>query len=334
MPAPSLQPYSEQGKPYTHVVYFDGLDGKRQRRKFLTRKAARDFQTDKEVEYENLGRTIATGVNEDLKRDAHLASTVLASFGVSLEDAAKHYRKHLLATSKSAPIAGLKDAFVALKRQNGRSERHVRDLASRLGAFAETFGARFPTDVTSQEIEDWLFGMPNVTNMTRNHYRSKVHSFFAWCVRRGKCQTNPVVTIDKAEVPPTTCEIYTAQEMRTLLHAAVTWRPTKVKALNKRRNRLEFDHRTDDVLANIVFCGFAGLRQSEFEQLTWEMVKLERGKIDLPPEITKKKRRKLVTIQPVLAGAQISQVREEASHERRGLQSTPQRGQKQKQADR
>lgn len=303
MATPSLQPYTEQNKPYTFAVYFDGPDGTRLRRKFTQRKAAREFLTDKEVEYENLGRTIASEVDENMKRDAHKASQLLEEFGhVSLAEAAEHYRKHLLATSKSAPIAGLVDEFVAHKRLNGRSALHVSDLHSRLKRLVAKFGERYAADVGTEEVEDWLTGMPNLANATRNHYRSKVYSFFAWCVRKRKCQINPVQGIEKAEEPHRVCEIYPAREMRTILAAAVAWRPERIKKAGRRgRNRLKFEHRTDDVLANIVICGFAGLRQSEFERLTWEMVKLDRNVIDLPPEITKMRRRRLITIPPTLA---------------------------------
>jgi integrase len=90
--------------------------------------------------------------------------------------------------------------------------------------------------------------------------------------------------------------------MRLLLRAVTSWKPLGVRKANApiSQNPEDYRHRTDDVLANLVICGFAGLRQSEFERMTWEMVKLDRSKIDLPPEITKTKKRKLVTIRPVL----------------------------------
>jgi len=254
------------------VVYFDTPDGSRKRKKFKTLKSARDFLTDKEVAYENLGKAIAARVDEQLKRDAHSACLLLNEFGVSLEDAAAHYRKHLLATSRSAPISGLKEEFLTQKRQKGCSKRHIDDLRSRLERFCERFGVRYAADVGMEEIEDWLTTLPDLSNVTRNHYRSKLHSFFGWCVRKRKCATNPTTAIDKVEEPPTACEIYSAEEMKTLLQAALEWSPARIKPLGKRgqRNCLEFSHRTDDVLANLVFCGFAGLRQAEFQRLTWE----------------------------------------------------------------
>ncbi len=302
MAKPAILSYVEQNKPYTCSVYFDGPSGKRQRRKFVTRKEARGFLTDKEVEYENLGRTIASHVTDDLKRDAHSAKVLLEEFGVSLADAAVHYRKHLLSTSKSAPISSLVREFLAQKKLNGRTQNHLRDLKGRLNRFCEKFGSKYAAEVSSEEIEDWLLNMPGLTNLTRNHYRAKVHSFFAWCVRRRRCIANPVTAIEKAKEFPTACSIYSIAEMRTLLAAASVWRPERIKVSGRRgRNCVKFEHHTDDILANLILCGFAGLRQSEFQRLTWDMVKLDRGKIDLPAEITKTKRRKLVTIQPVLA---------------------------------
>ncbi len=303
MPLPSIQSYSEHDKPYSYAVYFDGADGKRLRRKFLTRKAARDFQIDKEVEYENLGRTIAVTINEDFKRDAHKASQLLEGFdNATLEAAAEHYRRHLLATSRSGRISDLVEEFINTKKQLGRTAHHVSDLQSRLRRFADKFGQQYATEVRTPEIEDWLLGLPGISNATKNHYRSKLGSFFAWCLRKGRCAVNPVAAIDRVDQPPTVCEIYSSRELKTILAAAVAWKPTKIKPIGRRgRNRLEFDHNTADVLANLVICAFAGLRQSEFCRLTWEMVKLDRGVIDLPPEITKMKRRRMITIHPTLS---------------------------------
>jgi integrase len=302
MPPPLIRPYSEKDVPYVAIVYFDGPGGARRRRKFLVQKEARAFFTDKEVEYDNLGRTIASEVDDDLKRDAHTANRLLKEFGVTLHQAAAHYRQHLLVTAKSAPIRGLVEEFLAKKRALGRSACHVSDLGCRLKRLVKKFGDRFASDIGTEEIDGWLTSMTDLSNATRNHYRSKVYSFFAWCVRMRKCQVNPVQAIEKAEEPPRTCEIYSANELRTMLGAAVAWHPERIKKEGRRgRNCLKFDHRTDDILANIVLCAFAGLRQSEFQRLTWEMVKVDRAIIDLPPEITKKRRRRMVKIQPTLA---------------------------------
>jgi hypothetical protein len=68
MPKPSICPYVTHNKPYRFAVYFDGAPGKRrQRRLFITRKDAQGFLGDKEVEYENLGRSIAAVVDEGMK---------------------------------------------------------------------------------------------------------------------------------------------------------------------------------------------------------------------------------------------------------------------------
>ncbi len=296
---PSLGPYNEGG--YKWAVYFVGDDGKRARRKFIQKNEASAFLADKEVETENLGTRISSTLDDEVKRDAFAAVEMLKQYGVSILDAANHYRGHLTATSKSAHINGLIEPFEESKRADGKADRYVYDLRNRLQLFARTFGERYASEIAPKDVQEWLAGL-NVGSLTRNHYRRVLGTFFGWCWRLGYCSENPVLMVSRAKQLPGQITVYTPKEMASLLRSAAKWKPGRIKREGKRgRNSLpNFDHETTDILANIVLCGFAGLRQSEFERLTWEQVKIDRGMIDLSATITKTAARRLVKIRPVL----------------------------------
>ncbi len=296
---PSLGPYNEGG--YKWAVYYRGEDGKRTRRKFYQKNEAESFLADKLVEVENLGTKMAAALDDEVKRDAFSAVEALKPFGKSIVDALNHYRAHLEATAKSALVSDLVVQFELAKEAEEKSDRYLSDLTVRLRPFVTRFGTRYASEVTPKDLQEWLAEM-QVGNVTRNHYRRISSAFFAWCWRMGYCPENPVLKVTRAKAKPGVISIYSPAEMKTLLRAAATWQPDKIHPEGPQgRNCCQFEHETKDVLANIVFCGFGGLRQSEFERLTWEQVKIDRGLIDLSASITKTAARRLVKIKPVLA---------------------------------
>ncbi len=294
-----MGPYNESG--YKWAVYFTGEDGKRARRKFYQKNDAESFLADKLVEVENLGTKIAAALDDEVKRHAFAAVEALKPFGKSIADAINHYRAHLEATVKSALVSDLVAQFEASKEAEEKSDRYLSDLSVRLRPFLKQFGTKYASEVTPKGLQEWLAAM-QVGNVTKNHYRRIASAFFAWCWRMGYVSENPVLKVTRAKQNPGPICIYTPTEMRAILRAAATWQPDRIKAEGPQgRNCLEFTHETKDVLANIVLCGFAGLRQSEFERLAWEQVKLDRGLVDLSASITKTAARRLVKIKPVLA---------------------------------
>jgi integrase len=283
-------------------VYFVGDNGKRTRRKFVTKNEATTFLADKLVESENLGTRIASALDDDIKRDAFAAMQWLKPFGKSLLDAAQHYRGHLEATAKSARIASLVEPFVESKEADGKCRSYLADLRSRMNRFAKVYGERFASEITTKEIQEWLAGL-TLGPLSRNHFRRVLCTFFVWCWRLGYCSENPVAKVSKAKCASGAISVLSPKEMAELLHSAATWNPDRIRPTNRDAHyNLNRTHETADILANVVICGFAGLRQSEFERLTWEQVKIDRGIIDLSATITKTAKRRFVTIRPALLG--------------------------------
>jgi integrase len=272
-----------------------GVDGKRIRSFFRQKKEATTFLDDKAVESENLGTAVASGLDDNVKREAFDAMTLLRPFGKSILDAAQFYHLHLEATAKSETLTQAYEDFLLAMGKSGKAKLYLDELRVRLLAFIGDKGDRMCASVSVREIAQWLNGL-KVSNVTRNNYRRVVCTFFSWCVKMGYCPENPVAKIDKSKDEPNKIEIYTPREMGVILRAASGWRPT----IDCPRKRGVLNNETRDILANMVICGFAGIRQAEFERLSWEQIKMDRNGIDLSAAITKTAARRIVRIQPVL----------------------------------
>jgi integrase len=280
---PVLKPY--HGDPYKWCVYYVGTNGKRVRSLFRQKNEAAAFLADKAIESENLGTVVASGLDDSLKREAFEAMALLRPRRKTLIEAVKAYCAHLDATQRSETLSTARDQFLLATQKAGKSAVYVTDLRCRLNCFVKTRPDTLCAEITTRELSLWLAGL-KVANLTRNHYRRVLSAFFGWCDRLGYCAQNPVGRVDKATETPTTIRIYSPSEMSTILRVAATWPKS---------------HECRDILANVVLCGFAGLRQSEFERLSWEQIKSDRGIIDLSATITKTAARRIVRIQPVLA---------------------------------
>jgi integrase len=290
---PTLKPYSHRS--YKWAVYYQGPDGQRARRKFHQKNAAAEFLADKQVEAENLGNRIASALGDDLKREAYDAQELLKPYGKSLIDAARFYRAHLEATAKSESLGQAKAEFVAAMEKAGKSARYVGELKHRVDLFTRSQPDRLCAEVSTREIAQWL-SAAQVSNTTRNNNRRVLSTFFSWCARMGYCPDNPVAKVDRSKNESNGIGIYTPAEMAKILHAAAVWDPAKMDG--KPWFGTKGDNR--DILANMAICGFAGLRQAEFERLSWAQIKIDRNVIDLSAAITKTAARRIVKIRPVL----------------------------------
>lgn len=293
---PALRRYSEG--EYKWVVYFQDEHGNRIRRKFRQKKDATQFLTDKEVSVENLGNSIASTLDEEVKRHAFTAVGLLRPYGKTILDAAKHYRAYLEANAKSVKLKLAAEEFVAAMTNAGKSARYVGDLKIRVTAFVKTREERMCAEIFTKEIAQWLQGL-GVTNTTRNNFRRVLCTFFGWCAKMGYTPDNPALAVGRMKGEATSIDIYTPAQMRLILHAATNWVPEDVNREGRGRPAT-FVHETKDIIANMVICGFAGLRQAEFERLSWEQIKQDKALIDMSASITKSAARRLVTIRPVL----------------------------------
>lgn len=300
MGMPTIKPYKDKNQPHLKWRVFFDSGGKRASQKFRTKKEATKFQVEKEVEYENLGKKTAQELGENLKKQAVKAARILQPYGRDLVEAAQFLKKHLEATEKSKQVSRLlNEDFIKAKTAAGNSPRHVDDLRCRVQKFADKYGDLYATEVSPHTVQEFLDQL-KVSGLTKNNYRRALGTFFSWCERLGYCSDNPVSKIPKIKTNSGEIGIFTPNEMKKLLKVATTGKFT-VNRIEKGKKVIKRIQYADGVLANVLLCGFAGIRQAEFERLQWEQVRLERGKIDLSSNVTKTAARRIVDIQPVLA---------------------------------
>lgn len=301
---PVIQPYNEKARPDHKWRVKYKQDGSWKVRKFRLKKDARHFHNEKVAEFRNLGIEQANALSEQLKREALDAQEVLN--GLSLVEAAKYYRAYVEQTSSGETVANLVQAFLRhLRDDRGVGSRHLHDVTGRLGRFAEDFGERHPAAISPAEISDWLGSLkasvkPKATTerevldeelspQSRRHYRAALHNFFAWCVDHNHCATVPVKgrppRVRDAQPPA----IWTPTELARVIQILFDWSPEQTKRKEGKRtgNYPTKVPEKMDILANIVICAFAGLRQSEFERLHWDHIHLKHDIIDLSDITTK-----------------------------------------------
>ena len=148
-------------------------------------------------------------------------------------------------------------------------ERHLRKHAKPLHKLTLT-------DIDRRCIAQLLSGIERSAGpIARNRVRSSLSAFFAWLVREGLIEANPVAGTGKANEGPSRDRVLTQTEL------AEVWRAATGSF--------------GDIIRLLVL---TGQRRNEIGQLRWSEVDWERGTIVLPPERTKNKLRHELPLAP------------------------------------
>ncbi|MGA8660454.1 MAG: tyrosine-type recombinase/integrase [Chthoniobacterales bacterium] len=261
-----------------YSCYIDGIkiNGKRQRRFFASEKEAKIELRKLEIQLRREGEQ-GLSIPEETRILATKATKLLEPFDRNVLDAAKFYVAHLESLSTDVRVSALVDEYQETKRKAQFSAAYLDDIRQRLGAFNELFGTRTVKSLKSSEIEEWLHGL-GLAPQTVVNYRAILHAFFAFVVKRGYVENNPVSAIDKIRLADGTPEIFTPDELAKILSVAPS-----------------------NLLPTLAIGAFAGLRASELLRLEWSEVDLARGYIHVAARKSKSARRRLVKILPNLA---------------------------------
>jgi integrase len=270
-----VRPYRDVKRPHLRFVVNHRESGKRKRTFFETKEQAASFAAFKNDELKRNGIFHAE-FPERLRVMAQNAVERLGPFGKTIDDAVAHYVAHLKASERSCTAVQLVKELLAAKEKDGLSDRHLRDLRSRLGVFADEFDGKPIATITEAEIDDWLRSLP-VSGQTRNNYRQRSALAFNFAIRRGYATSNPAEGAAKAKVRSKPPGILTVNEAARLLEAAAP-----------------------NILPYIAIGMFAGLRAAELERLDWSEVDFESGLIEVSAAKAKTAQRRFVKIQPNL----------------------------------
>jgi integrase len=149
-----------------------------------------------------------------------------------------------LATESDLHIAEAVAEFLAYKRSRVK-ERQLANLTDQLKRFAQDYGDKPISTVTTAQIENWLSSLrsrrnpeklkeaPFLSPLSRNHYRATLHGFFEYASApaRALCPRNPVSDLEPEQVTTEEPEAYTPEQTALVMQAALDHMPELVPVL-------------------------------------------------------------------------------------------------------
>jgi integrase len=252
-------------------------------------KGRKFFKTRAEAEAEALRQRtllerhsrIAVGLSQRELSDLIHARDKLAGYGKKITDAVDFLVDHLERVRRcKITVSRLADEVIEAKRRDGMSADYLSDLQLRLRRFCRHFGEKPIAGITVEEIDDWLRDLEG-SPKSRANYRANVAVMFSYATKRRMLDFNPVLHTAKPKLIDKPPDIFTVDELRSLLETAT--------------------RTAHDVVPMLVIAAFAGLREAEIQRLDWSEVDLARGHIEVKAAKAKSARRRIIPIQPNLA---------------------------------
>jgi integrase/recombinase XerD len=200
----------------------------------------------------------------------------------SLVSAVYFYMKHAAPAGEHTVAEVTRELLTSVEAAN-RRPRTVRELRERLAAFGGEHGEAGIHAITAHDVEAWIgHHCKGMMPLTRLHYRRCLHRLFAFAVKRGYRETNPVAAIEKPIIDHARPQAHTPAEVRRILDAA--------RKVNPR------------MIPYLAIGYFAGLRtENELARLNWRDIDLKEKLIRVDPATAKKRRERFVEIRPCLA---------------------------------
>jgi integrase len=222
----------------------------------------------------------AIGLSQRRMSDFITAQNKLAEYGADIGDAVSFFVDHQERVRRcNVTVNQLTDEVIEAKERDGKSKRTIGSLRGYLGKFCQTFGERLVATITAEELDNWLRSLP-LSPKSRMNFRQHIGVLFSYAKQRQMITENPIEFTTKPKLIDKAPEIFSIDELQTLLEAAQKQEP--------------------DVLPMLAIGAFAGLRDSEIKRLNWAEVRLVRGHIEVTAAKAKSARRRLVPIQPNL----------------------------------
>lgn len=260
-------------------VDLGSVEGKRKRVNFGTKAEAETFAEQSRIAKANEGMAAFT-LAQDIRLDALKANQMLAPHGVTILEAAKYFEKHVLAYKTAPPIKEVVARYIADSKSKNLRPRTITDLETRLYPFSADFGERRLSEVTLDELKDWI-NDENLQMRTRINYLTKISQLYNYALKRPVkwVDTNLTELIDRPTVEETTPEVFTVEQAKALLENAGKF----------------------GLIPYIALGLFAGLRSAEMMRLDSKDISFENSTIKVGADVAKKRAQRNVDIQPALS---------------------------------
>lgn len=254
------------------------VEGRRKRVNFASKTDAQGFADQSRVARANEG-TEAFTLPQGIRLDAAKAHKILAPHHVTILEAAKYYEKHVLAYKTAPPVKEIVARYVADSKNKNLRTRTIGDLEARLNTFAEEFGERRLSEITLDELKEWV-NDEDWEMRTRINYLTKISQLYNFALRRPVKWVDSNITemIDRPAVEDTKPDIFTVEQVKALLS-----------------NAHQFD-----LLPYVSLGLFAGLRSAEMMRLDSKEILFENRLIKIGADVAKKRAQRHVEMQPVL----------------------------------
>ena len=278
MKRPKLQVH-EYRHSETHPYYLDLRAFGKGRKFFKTRAEAEAERLRQITTLARHGRE-AVGLPPGELSAIVQARKKLATHGRTLTEAAAFFLDYLERIRRcNVTVADLSREVVEAKRKDGRAPMYVADLKKRLARFCADFGERPIAAITVEELDNWLRNL-DCSPKSRANFRANVGVLFSYAERRRMIDSNPILRTARPKLVDLPPEIFTVDELETLLNAASS--------------------RAPDIVPMLAIGAFAGLREAEIKRLDWSEVDQRRGHIEVKSSKAKSARRRIVEMQPNL----------------------------------
>ena len=268
--------------------------GKRVRRYFPTEDKAQTFIEQEQTRQRNLG-ALAKRIDSRMANDAAECETLLKPHGarlldvcrewtaaratladfpdVSLEECVRNYAQVLSERAASWTVDRAAEEWLKHIEQDGRSDRYLIDIRTRLSRLREMFGTVCMADMTQDFARAWLDSLGKLSPQSRLNYRTVARSLFSFAVKRKRAPRKPLDEIEMPRVTRAEAGIFTPDELTRLMH-----------------------HLPADMHAYIALGAFAGIRPAEIMRLDWKDIQLASGTIIVSGSKAKTRRRRTVPI--------------------------------------
>jgi len=276
---PNVYSRKQRTGQVSYVVDLGLVNGKRERHSFKTKDEALTYAQLKRTEKGNLGAT-AVMLPASTRQDAIAAEKLIKEYGVTLTEAAQYYLDHVIAYRNAPMIGDIVDKMVASAEQNNRRERTVADLRSRLQKFSDDFPGTRLSEVTVEEIKDWLDDWEDWSPRSKINYLTKLSQLYNFAVKKKWVDSNLIEQIERPETEDKEPGIFSVEQAEHLLKYA----------------------KAHGLLHYIALGLFAGLRSAELLRLDSSAVLLSERSIVVGAAVAKKRSRRVVEMCDALVG--------------------------------
>jgi integrase len=209
------------------------------------------LQGNARLEYSRSLESLApVGVSLDVAAADFARATQVLNGKGSLLDAARYFALTHGADMRPIRVGELVHDLIRTREGNYASKRHLQDLRSRLRRFADAFQCEIHL-VRPAQIQDFLTGL-RLSPRSVNNFRMAISNLFAHARLRNHTPKDfdPVENIPKAKEADGEVEIYSTDELNSLLASART-----------------------EMVPYLAIAAFSGLRQAELSRLNSTEVK-------------------------------------------------------------